>query len=63
MTDIEVYYRQGFIDALRAFAYWKDGEEYVGSCGTTLKEALKNIKTNWYYKNGIEFLEDLPEGE
>ncbi len=25
------------------FAWWKDGVEYVGNCGKTLKEALEYI--------------------
>ena len=33
--------KQAYNDGLRAFAWWKDGVQYVGSCGTTLKEALK----------------------
>lgn len=33
-------YYDGVRDGLRRFAWWKDGVEYVGSCGTTLKEAL-----------------------
>jgi len=39
--DRESDYRQGFIDGLRAFAWWKDGEQYVGSCGTLFKD-VKN---------------------
>jgi len=34
-------YKHGHDDGLRAFAWWKDGVQYVGTCGTTLKEALK----------------------
>jgi len=26
------------------YAWWKDGEQFVGSCGTTLKEALTTEK-------------------
>jgi len=33
-------YREGYEAGLRAFAWWKNGTQYVGSCGTTLKEAL-----------------------
>lgn len=31
---------EGYKIALETFAYWKGGVQYVGSCGTTLKEAL-----------------------
>ena len=37
--------REGRIEGLSEYAWWKDGVQYVGTCGTTLKEALKG-KTN-----------------
>ena len=37
-------YKHGHDDGLRAFAWWKDGVQYVGTCGTTLKEALKGVE-------------------
>lgn len=30
-------------DGITLFAWWKDGTQYVGTCGTTLKEALEKI--------------------
>lgn len=33
-------YIDGFIAGMRAFAWWKDGVQYVGTCGTTLKEVI-----------------------
>jgi hypothetical protein len=32
-------YADGFIAGLREYAWWKDGQQWVGSCGTTLVEA------------------------
>lgn len=29
-----------YVEGLTAYAWWRDGEEYVGTCGTTLKEAI-----------------------
>jgi len=37
-------YYDGYIDGLTAFAWWKDGTQYVGTCGRTLKEAIKEVK-------------------
>lgn len=37
-------YVEGYIDGLTAFAWWKDGIQYVGSCGTTLESAIKDIR-------------------
>ena len=34
-------YRKGYNDGLTAFAWWKDGVQYVGTCGITLKQAMK----------------------
>lgn len=36
-------YKQGITIGITRFAWWKDGVQYVGTCGTTLKEALREI--------------------
>lgn len=38
-------YNKGFVDALGCFAWWKDGEEFVGICGNTLSDSIKNMTT------------------
>ena len=39
------FYRKAFIEgyneALREFAWWADGVQFVGTCGTRLKDALQ----------------------
>jgi len=35
---------EGMKDGIRLYAWWKDGVQYVGTCGTTLKDALKEIQ-------------------
>lgn len=35
-------FRAGHVHGLRQYAWWKDGVEYVGTCGTTLKKAIEN---------------------
>ena len=46
----QLAYHQGFVDGtkhgIEYYAWWKDGVQYVGSCGTTLKEALEKVKNN-----------------
>ena len=37
-------YYEGVIDGIEQFAHWKDGIEYVGTCGTTLKSAINEIE-------------------
>jgi hypothetical protein len=37
-------YDKGFLDALSTYAYWVDGEQYVGTSGTSLKEARASYK-------------------
>lgn len=39
-----------YIDGLKAFAYWKDGEEFVGTSGMTLREAITNRDKLWNFK-------------
>ena len=36
----------GVIEGMRRFAWWKDGVEYVGTCGTTLERAIKDLETS-----------------
>ena len=38
---------QGYIEGLRAYAWWKDGVQYVGTCGDTLEEAIENVKKEY----------------
>lgn len=38
---------QGYIEGLKAYAWWKDGTQYVGSCGTTLTEAIERAKREY----------------
>jgi hypothetical protein len=44
---LQTAYLRGFIDGLRHFAWWKDGVEYVGTCGTTLKQAIDAAKRDY----------------
>lgn len=46
MSDklISIGYREGLIDGVRRFAWWKDGIQYVGCGVKTLKEATEEIK-------------------
>lgn len=43
-------YKKGFIDGLTAYAWSKEGAQYVGTCGTTLKEATETVEKTWNYK-------------
>lgn len=36
-------YANGYLDALHDFAHWKDGQMYVGTCGTTYKEVVAKV--------------------
>lgn len=35
--------QEAFIAGLREYAWWKDGVQYVGSCGTTLEQAIRRV--------------------
>lgn len=43
-TDWLSGYYEGCRDALKRFAWWKDGIEYVGSTGYTLAQALADVE-------------------
>lgn len=32
------------IEGVVMYAWWKDGEQHVGMCGTLLRDAIKQIK-------------------
>lgn len=40
--EINIYY-EGVKEGLWKYAYWKDGVQYVGTTGTTLKEAVARV--------------------
>ena len=44
----DVGFKLGLIAGITAFAHWKDGEQYVGTCGTKLSEVLKQIRESTY---------------
>jgi hypothetical protein len=37
-------YFDGIIEGLTRYAHWKDGVQYVGTCGRTLKQALADVE-------------------
>ena len=41
-AEINKYY-SGMREGLRLYAWWKDSEQYVGTCGTKLKEAISEV--------------------
>lgn len=43
-------YDRGFLDALECFSHWRDGKQYVGTCGQTLKDAVASRRTLGYYR-------------
>ncbi len=44
---LQMAWLQGYIEGLKAYAWWKDGTQYVGSCGTTLTEAIERAKREY----------------
>lgn len=43
MKLVNKAYYNGIREGIEQYAHWKDGVQYVGTCGTTLKDALKYI--------------------
>ena len=42
-------YKQGFIDGLKAFAWWKNGQEVLGTSETPLKQTIREVEKVWNY--------------
>ena len=49
-------YYNGIREGIEQYAHWKDGVQYVGTCGRTLKDALKDIDAE--EQRALELLED-----
>ena len=47
--EINIAYDKGYVDAMIAFAHWKDGVEYVGTRGDTLHSMLEKRKDVYNY--------------
>jgi hypothetical protein len=43
-----IFLRRGIKIGLRQFAWWKDGVEYVGTCGCTLERAIQDVDSGKY---------------
>ena len=50
------WFYNGMREGVREYAHWRDGEQYVGTCGTTLKEALERIDSE--EKQALAVMED-----
>ena len=37
-------YYDGIIEGLTRYAWWKDGVQYVGTCGSTLRQAIADVE-------------------
>lgn len=44
LVTLQSEYIRGKEDGIRLYAWWKDGIQYVGTTGWTLKEALEDSK-------------------
>lgn len=49
-------YYDGVREGIKQYAHWKDGVQYVGTCGTTLNTAIERI--NAEETRAVELLED-----
>ena len=43
LKDKSPDYIEGFLNGVKLFAWWKDGVEYVGTCGKTYLEVLNSV--------------------
>lgn len=57
-SAVKAYYN-GIREGIEQYAHWKDGVQYVGTCGTTLKKALERIDSE--EKRALELINDRKE--
>jgi hypothetical protein len=38
---------EGYIAGIKSYAWWKDGVQYVGTCGRTLAEAIAEAEKDF----------------
>lgn len=43
---LETVHARGYLKALQEYAWWKDGVQYVGSCGKTFAQAYEDYRKN-----------------
>ena len=48
MNDREIY-KKGFIDGLKCYAHWENGEQQVGTCRRKLEDAIRNVEYAWNF--------------
>ena len=51
-AQAEISFKAGIKEGIWMFAWWKDGVQYVGTCGKTLKEALDEVDGKPSSRNG-----------
>ena len=50
LTEYEMVreaHKIGFIEGIKAFAWWRDGIQYVGTCGKTLDEMIAKVEKDF----------------
>jgi hypothetical protein len=47
---VQEVYKTAYIDGLTAYSWMQDGKTYVGTCGTTLREAIEKVEKTWNYR-------------
>ena len=51
MSDL---YDRGYVDGVRAFAWWKDGEQYVGTTGMKMTDAIVQRRSSPGYDPPVD---------
>jgi len=45
--DAQSEFLRGVVEGLSKYAWWKDGTVYVGTCGTTLQQAIERASDEY----------------
>ena len=54
MDKLEEAYKRGFIDGITAYAWWGEGQQYVGTSGKSKIKAINDVEQTWNYSPPLE---------
>lgn len=61
--ESDAAYKQGFIDGITAYAWYKDGVQHVGTTGRTRHEAIAKVEQTWNYNPSASLRTSETTGE
>lgn len=45
--NLKMVYKNGIIDGIKRYAWWEDGQQYVGTHKKTLEQAMQEVEKEY----------------